>query len=56
MVKKTKINNDSMNEMKKCCVINCGKRIAPGKGVKIGEKVYCSTCGTLILKEIIGLG
>jgi len=51
-----KKNNDKECSMKKCCVINCGKRINPGKSVKIGEKVYCSMCGTILLKDIMGLG
>jgi hypothetical protein len=46
----------SIKEMKKCCVINCRKKITHGKGVEIGEKVYCSMCGTIILKDLLGLG
>ncbi len=57
MAKTPKIMNDSMNEKKKCCVIiNCRKIISSGKGIKIGEKEYCSICGTILLKDIIGLG
>ncbi|MHA1728115.1 MAG: hypothetical protein ACTSWY_05225 [Promethearchaeota archaeon] len=49
--------NRSLKESKWmiCSIKNCRKKIIPGKEIKIGNKIYCSVCGTMIIKTSLGI-
>ena len=47
--------DSSQNQDLICSVKNCGRKIEPGKEIRIENNVYCPLCGGLVMKSLLGI-
>jgi hypothetical protein len=52
---KKRIKQNDNTDFLICCVKNCNNEIKPGTEVKIGNDIYCASCGTIVFKDSLGL-